>query len=250
MNRCTSFSTRRHLWATCLVLLSLAVSPVALAQRGGYVPPRTGSPPDARTIAGTRGGECNEATNTTLTALAPYGHVGQTALTHPTFAWYVPGSQPPPVEFRLYGYGADGYLQSQPLHEVTLDSSDGVMSYRLPSDQPGLAVGQSYYWQIAMLCDLAHPSEDLVAGTKIEVVAAGEQTSLWYDLLGQALQAANSDLTLSLLSELATIEETTGSELVETAVAPDATQPKVTERGQELIRQSQQLRQIVEVEQP
>lgn len=234
-----------------LVALSLTIAPSVLAQSGTYVPPRTGSPPDARTIAGTRSGECDQNLDTELTVLAPYSHTGQTMSTHPTFAWYVPDDRSLPVEFRLYAYGADGYLQPQPLYEVMLESSAGIMSYTLPADQTGLSAGQAYYWQVALLCDQAHPSEDLVAGTKIEVVASADAASLWYDLLGQTLtQSNNQELVLSLLSNLATIEQTASTQLSSTANTADANQQKaVEERSGELMRQSQQLLQIVEAEQ-
>ncbi|WAL62031.1 DUF928 domain-containing protein [Thermocoleostomius sinensis] len=231
--------------------LILGLAPAALAQSGTYVPPRTGSPPDARTIAGTRGGECAQNLDTELTVLAPYSHTGQTASTHPTFAWYVPDNQPLSVEFRLYAHGADGHLQPQPLYEVILESSQGIMSHTLPAEQTGLSIGQSYYWQVALLCDPAHPSEDLVVGTKIDVVASAEPGSLWYDLLGQALtQTENQEVVLNLLSDLATIEQMASTQVSESNDPSDVNQEeKQADQRRDFMRQSQQLLQIVEVEQ-
>jgi hypothetical protein len=249
--------SRRFIVGLVALSLSLAsglassLAQSALAQSGTYVPPRTGSPPDARTIAGTRGGECAQNLDTELTVLAPYSHTGQTASTHPTFAWYVPDDQPLSVEFRLYAYGADGHLQPQPLYETILDSSQGIMAHTLPAEQTGLTAGQSYYWQVALLCDPAHPSEDLVAGTKIDVVASADPASLWYDLLGQTLtQTENQETALELLSNLATIEQTTSAQLSESGDTSETSQEgKQADRSRDAMRQSQQLLQIVEVEQ-
>jgi len=233
--------------ATGLLILSLAIPLPAVSQTRTYVPPRTGSPPDARTIAGTRGVGCAEHSETTLTALAPYSHVGQTASTHPTFAWYAPEGQAA-VEFRLYAYGADGALQPQPLYEVMLENSPGITTFTLSNDEPGLAVGR-YYWQVALLCDLAHPSEDLVAGTEIEVVsAASDPANVWYDVFSQTLSSRGD--VLSLLLNLAAIESATSAELADTTEGTSGNQRKnFEERRQELLKQSDQLMQIVEVEQ-
>lgn len=230
-----------------LLIFSLAIPLSVVAQTRTYVPPRTGSPPDARTIAGTRGVGCAEHSETTLTALAPYSHIGQTASTHPTFAWYAPEGQAA-VEFRLYTYGADGALQPQPLYEVMLENSPGITTFTLSNDEPGLAVGR-YYWQVALLCDLAHPSEDLVAGTEIEVVAAASDlASLWYDMLSDTL--ASDGNVLNLLLNLAAIENAAGTELANTANSTNGNQRKnVEERRQELLKQSDQLLKIVEAEQ-
>jgi len=46
--------------------------------------------------------------------------------------------------------------------------------------KPGLAVGQKYLWQVAILCDPNYPS-DLVAKAEIEVVEMSPalKTALW-----------------------------------------------------------------------
>lgn len=238
----------RNKLAACLLIFSLTAPLPAVAQTRTYVPPRTGSPPDARTIAGTRGTGCAEHSDIALTALAPYSHVGQTTSTHPTFAWYAPGGQPA-VEFRLYAYGADGYLQPQPLYEVMLENSPGIATFTLSADHPGLTVGQRYYWQVALLCDPAHPSEDLVAGTEIEVVpTASDVASLWYDVLSTAL-ASDANL-LDLLSNLAAVENAASTELANTANSTNGNQKRqLEERSEELSQQSSQLMQIIESEQ-
>lgn len=227
--------------ASSLSLSLLVVSLPALSQ-STYVPRRTGPPPASRTMAGARNSSCVGDTATTLTALAPYGYVGETSRTQPTVAWYVPDAESIPVEFRIYAYGAEGQLQAPPLYEMTLDSQPGIMSFTLPQEQ-ALTVGQTYYWQVALLCDPAHPSEDLVVGTELEVIAPSSDTPTpWYDLLAEAIEPEPDSMAaplLTLIADLAAIEQNLSSATTTDAVL-----------SEELSRHSEQLMQIVEAEQP
>ena len=207
--------------------LLLAVTPPALA--GYQPPPGQRSPSGYTSTTGPRGG-CEETGGTSLTVLAPQHHVGQTASTHPTFAWFVPDSKPFPLEFTLYEFNSG--RGPKLVQKISLQSSPGIIKLSLPQNKPGLAIGQRYLWQVAILCNPNYPSSDLVAKAEIEVVkmspalksALSTKTTryeeivdiyakagLWYDALREALGPAEDGglrkVTSTLLEDLAKFEE-------------------------------------------
>lgn len=207
----------RQLATISIISLVLASSNIVFA---GYKPPRGQRSPTTRTTTtGSRGG-CETNGEASLKVLAPQKHVGQTASTHPTFAWFVPGSKPLPMEFRLYQYNAQGEPQLQ--RQFQMQSKYGIMTLALPKNQPGLEVGKRYLWQVAILCDSHQPANNLVAMAEIDVIKMPAQVrfvrnahaninmlaeaGLWYDALGEALKRGQKDAVLELMNNLATLE--------------------------------------------
>lgn len=198
-----------------------------------YRPPTNPSSPSDSGTTGTRGG-CTGKTETTLTALAPYKHIGQTVSAHPTFAWFVPDSKSFPMEFRLYKY--DGSGRRVLAQRIDLQSKPGIMTQSLPEDEPGLSVGQKYRWQVVIFCNPDEPSGDLVTEADIEVVEMSAQlktalsnttdplervnlyaeAGVWYNALSEALGTSESSSTreyvFSLLENLVRVEEPENSE--------------------------------------
>jgi hypothetical protein len=211
------------LWSLLLVLgLVMATGTPSLAQRR-YTPPGGGSAPTGNGIGGTRSGGCT-GTAAPFTALAPISHIGQTAATHPTIALYVPDSQPLPIDFRIYRYDNDR-LQPQPVYQTELTSTPGIMNVTLPQSEPALRVGERYFWQAALICDPSHGSEDLIVGTDMLIVSSGTpETERWYDLF----QTAPLSESLGLLQQLATLAQSSSNQVV--------------------LRQSEQLQQVIEAE--
>jgi hypothetical protein len=221
-----------------LLLIAVVTFPgITLAQRR-YVPRRAGTPPNARTIAGTRTGSCTGTAETAFTLLAPYSHVGQTSNPRPTLSWYVPDAEPIAVELRVYAYGMDGNLQTPQIYETTLQSTSGVMSHSLPID---LSVEQTYYWQVALLCNPDQQASDVIAGTEIRIVdPTVNEADRWYDLLDSTLPQLN------LLADLADIEQAAGQEWsAQAAAAAGSEKLELETRSIEVLQQSEQLRKIV-----
>lgn len=214
-----------RLLTSCVLSLSLAVTP-AVAE---YEPPADQRSPSGYTsTTGSRGG-CEASEGTPLTLLAPQRHIGQTASTHPTFAWFIPDSRPFAMEFTLYEYGSDS--RPKLAHKLELKSSPGIMKLSLPQNKPGLVRGQRYLWQVAILCDPNYPSSDLVAKAEIEVVEMPPslnrtlftkmadhemadlyaKAGLWYDALSEALGPAEDSrlrkVASTLLEDIAKLEE-------------------------------------------
>lgn len=207
--------------ASLILGCSLSMAPVALSE---YRPPKTPSAPKDTGSNATRGGSCESNPTTGLTALAPLSHVGRTSTQYPTFVWFVPDRTPRLLQFRLFT------STGQPLYKTQMQSQPGIMSFSLPQDQPGLTIGQSYQWQVVLVCDPQVSSRNVVATAEIQVVkpAASLQTQLvaapmpqqqsdlyaeaglWYDALATALKASetaqNQSAVLDLIGSLASSE--------------------------------------------
>ena len=206
--------------ASLLLSVALWIAPVALAK---YRPPKIPSAPKDTMSGASRGG-CESNASVGLSPLVPFSHVGQTSTQHPTFTWFVPDRTPHPLQFRLFT------RTGQPLYRTEIQSQSGIMSVALPLDQPELTTGQSYRWQVVLVCDPNVPSRNVVVAAEIEVVkpAASLQTQLaaaptpqqqsdlyaeaglWYDALAAALKASgtaqNQSVVLDLLDSLASSE--------------------------------------------
>ncbi|NJK73729.1 MAG: DUF928 domain-containing protein [Microcoleus sp. SU_5_6] len=149
--------------ASLILSVSLSLTPVALAK---YTPPKNPSAPKETGTNTTRGGSCEANSAAALTALVPYSHVGQTISGHPTFTWFVPDRTSRPLQFRLFS------RSGQALYRTEMQSQPGIMSVALPANLPQLSVGQSYQWQVVLVCDRNVPSRNVVATAEIQVVEA------------------------------------------------------------------------------
>ena len=227
------YSPRSYSWlTTCFVCLFITIAPTATAE---YKKPKTTSAPDSSTTTSTatRGG-CINSTDSklSLTAIAPYSHVGQTTSTHPTFSWFIPDSEYFPLEFHLEEYTAQ---RPKTVYKQKLVSKPGMMSLSLPQSSSGLTIGKKYRWKVVMRCTRY---KAVVTMAEIEVVAptsklktAFEQTSgigrivdlysstgLWYDALEMTLSAADVhriELQNQLIQELASSETKSNSNRVQ-----------------------------------
>jgi hypothetical protein len=217
----------------CLLYLSLGVANTALAEYKKPPETRNDAPRgESTTITGIRGkGSCSEQATTKLTALAPYSHLGQSANSHPTFAWHIPDTEAYPVLFKLYEYDATQRNgKGKTIAKKTLSSTPGIMSYTLPSDSPGLSVGKKYIWQVILVCNPNSPSQSLVVGTEINIVNQPAEikaqlnntknniakadiyaeAGLWYDALAKVVVTPQDPqakaFTTKLIEQLAAIE--------------------------------------------
>ncbi|MFB2894664.1 DUF928 domain-containing protein, partial [Aerosakkonemataceae cyanobacterium BLCC-F50] len=156
-----------RLLSASILTLFLSIVSAAFAK---YNPPPDQRPPRGNSIGGGSrgGGGCSGTSKTTLTALAPQQHIGQTVSTRPTFAWFVPDSQSYKIEFTLYEYTSGNGPKR--IEKIQLNSSPGIMKLSLPETIPDLTVGKTYLWQVAVLCNVNYPSNDLVTRAEIEVV--------------------------------------------------------------------------------
>ena len=207
--------------ASLMLSVSFWVAPIALAT---YTPPEKPSKPKDTGTNTTRGGSCEANSSGSLTALVPFSHVGETISGHPTFTWFVPDRTPRPLQLRLFT------RTGQLLYKTQMQSQQGIMSVALPPNLPQLTIGQSYQWQVVLVCDPDDPPSNVVAVAEIQVVApaaslqtrlAAAQTpqqridlyaesGLWYDAIAEARKASetsqNQEAVLELLDALVSSE--------------------------------------------
>jgi Domain of Unknown Function (DUF928) len=207
--------------ASLILSISLSIAPGAIAK---YRPPKKPSAPKVTGTNTTRGGSCEANSSARLTALVPFSHVGETISGHPTFTWFVPNRSPRPLQFRLFT------RTRQVLYKTEMQSQPGIMSVALPPNLPQLSIGQSYQWEVVLVCDRNVPSRNVVAAAEIQVVqpvaslqtqlAAAQtpqqridlygESGLWYDAIAEARKASetsqNQMPVLELLDALASSE--------------------------------------------
>jgi len=216
---------RRTIYSAVITSLILSVSfwiaPVALAK---YTPPENPSKPKETGTNTTRDRTCEANSSARLTALVPFSHVGETISGHPTFTWFVPDRTSRPLQFRLFT------RTGQLLYKTDMESQPGIMSVALPPNLPQLSIGQSYQWQVVLVCDRNIPSMNVVATAEIQVVQPAEalqtqlaaaqtpeqridlyaEAGLWYDAIAEARKASetsqNQTPVLELLDSLANSE--------------------------------------------
>ncbi|NEN94359.1 MAG: DUF928 domain-containing protein [Moorea sp. SIO3I7] len=208
-----------------VVSLFLGMTTVALAD---YQPPPEPSHPEQPTIiSGTRGG-CSKNGQANLTTLAPQEHIGKTVSTHPTFAWFVPDAEALPMKFQLYQDDVNEH--PQPIQNIELQTTPGIMTHSLSEDELGLSVGQKYLWQVVIICEPNHPSSAIIAQAYIDIVQESPDLKIalaaatnpvdradiyadrgfWYNAFGEVVGSADDarhrELKLNLLTDLAKIE--------------------------------------------
>lgn len=212
-----------------LLILSMVMTPIALAQRGA---PDDDAPRGNTTSTGTRGtgtrGGCENSNQGELTVLAPTKE-GKTASARPTFAWFVPDTKP--LEMTILLYELNGNNDIKLIETFNSISSPGISKVIYSQDKPALIVGKKYYWKVAIFCNPTRRSSAITAQANFQVVEMPPalksalsttkepaqiaqlyaQYNLWYDAFGEALRYEQDSrlkqVTANLLNELAKVEE-------------------------------------------
>lgn len=134
-------------------------------------PPGTDTPGNLQG-GGTRGGCKGEAQPIPLVP----GSGGRTIAEHPTVFWYMPSTSASSLEFVLQDANNNVVYSTQ--YELAKStggnaSAAGLMSLTIPASASvaPLKVGQTYRWQLALICNALDRSQDIVVEGKIERVA-------------------------------------------------------------------------------
>ncbi|BAC09270.1 DUF928 domain-containing protein [Thermosynechococcus vestitus] len=140
-------------WSLAVLILNAGLS------WAGFTPPSNLSRPGNREGAATRGA-CKvqtAANEPDLTTLVPASNIGLTAMSRPTFYWYLPANNYQALEFALFQSLADGgevqiYKQQFPMaHRPRLDS------ITLTGEVPPLQEGVDYRWTVSLICNPNDP---------------------------------------------------------------------------------------------
>ncbi|WP_045867401.1 MULTISPECIES: DUF928 domain-containing protein [unclassified Tolypothrix] len=149
------------LFLLCFFFLTSIV--FANTTKGPTYPTRPQNP----TIGNGNRGGCNADTTATLTVLNSI--YGKTVSTQPVFSWFVPDTQPYPMELYLYEYSEKG-KGKEIFEQIPLQSKSGIMNYLFPKEKGSLSIGKKYIWQIAFLCDNKNPIKNVIAEAVFEVI--------------------------------------------------------------------------------
>jgi Domain of Unknown Function (DUF928) len=183
---------------------------ILVAQTYNPPPPSSGSPAP-RGSGGPRG-VCTGQSSSSLLAIAPQAHVGQTSSTRPTVAWYVPDVEPYDLVFQLFQGSSE-----DPLYDISMTSRKGFMTWSVPASAPALVVGETYRWRVILICDRNRPSLSARDGAVFTVVAPPTTTAaansvdyarqmaaagVWYDALAVIVTTPTTAALRSLRSEL------------------------------------------------
>lgn len=238
----------------------------AFGTASAYIPPKDSEQPSgSASTTGIRSCGIGDS-ELTLLALAPREHIGKTALSHPTFVWYVPESKEFDTTFKLYRTEDEvesGNVQRTftKVLETSLTSNSGFMTFTLPLEEEGLTPGGHYLWQVSMQCDaddraaLVVAEADLLVDSELEGVSLNSQMEvpleaidryagwgLWYDALGLAsLDTEDDSLQMaraSLLEQLSAIElfpDPSSEELYRESAAEFSHQLRLVANRQKLV---------------
>ncbi len=189
------------------ILASGAWTQVVFAQ---YTPPPNTGIPGRRVGGGVRGG-CSVTSPQTLTAVVPENAYGQTLDEYPTFWFYLPEMEAEAAEFMLLDESGESVYEIE--FEVTGES--GIIQVEIPahSGVPPLAVGESYEWSLAMVCDRLDRSGDLFVVGSVERVApdANLEQALAASPMDQSTVYAQAGLWYEAIEAL--VEQRQGSTL-------------------------------------
>lgn len=158
------------------------------------------SQPDNRTSGGTRGDDQCVPVGQTLIALVPPSGVGETAADYPTVFWYMPQTSASEIEFVLQDANQkDIYSAKYTLAKSangSLTGAPGIMSLTVPAfaNLPPLKAGEEYKWALALICDAADRSTDIVVEGGIKRVKADST-------LASRVQRATPNERLELYAE-------------------------------------------------
>jgi hypothetical protein len=98
-------------------------------------------------------------------ALSPDTNLGLTTAAYPRFFWALPSTNAPLVEFTLYDVDAKQANRNL-IYKTTfsITGEAGIASLSLPTDVnlPPLKLGQDYRWSVALICNPADRSQDII----------------------------------------------------------------------------------------
>ncbi len=173
-------------------------------------------PPTDEEVEDSRGGasrptamKCmqDEAYSFPLTALIPESGLGLTTAPNPTLLVYVPPTTTTQAHLTLRDADDNGLYQSR----VQIPQTGGILSIPLPADSPELAVGNTYHWSLALLCQPTQTDIPIVRGQVRRIELSDDDAAALAaqpSLLLQALVYGQSGIWHDMLVNLAMLRQT------------------------------------------
>ena len=169
-------------------------------------------PPTDEKVTDSRGGasrptdvKCihDETYDAPLTALVPQSGVGLTVASHPTLLAYVPPTQATQAHLTLRDDAGQGLYQQV----LPMPKTGGILQIALPPESPELAVGQTYHWSLALLCEPTQTDIPITGGQIRRVERSADMVN-GSSLLSQAAAYGQRGVWHDMLASLATLRQT------------------------------------------
>lgn len=125
--------------------------------------PRTTTGGASRGVCSLASGETAENKKPAI-ALIPNTDAELTTQAHPMIFLYVPDAAIASAELSLWDQNQKGLYQTN----ISLSGRSGIVGIKLPDAAPSLEVGNRYKWSLALICDRAQRSRDVVVEGWIE----------------------------------------------------------------------------------
>lgn len=119
--------------------------------------PRTTTGGASRGICSIPSAETSENQKPAI-ALIPHTDTELTTQAHPTIFLYIPDATNMSAELSLWDENQKGLYQTT----ISLSGKSGIVGIQLPDAAPSLEVGKRYKWSLALICDRAQRSRDVV----------------------------------------------------------------------------------------
>jgi Domain of Unknown Function (DUF928) len=160
-------------------LVPLCVFVLLLIPIATLAAPKYRQPQSIQTDAGNRSGSlqgCAQDLALPLTLLVPT-HIAQTVSARPALFWYL--ASPKDIRIRFYELSDRGVPQELWQQTVQVEQA-GIAQLPYPAAQPELAIGKTYAWSAALVCDDDNPAIAPIGPVKFQRVESSQwlQTEL------------------------------------------------------------------------
>lgn len=170
-------------------------------------------PPTDEKVNNSRGGasrptevKCiqDDAYGIPLTALIPESGVGLTVAPRPTLLAYVPPTTATQAHLTLRDEAQNGLYQSA----IEIPQTGGILRITLPANSPALAVGETYSWSLALLCQPTQTDLPITRGQIRRVDQSTDMEALAQQpLYSQAVIYGQAGVWHDMLSTLARLRQ-------------------------------------------
>lgn len=140
-----------------------------------------------------------------LTAVVPKSGVGLTVAPRPTLLAYVPPTTATQAHLTLRDEAQNGLYQSS----IEIPQDGGILRITLPADSPELAVGKTYSWSLALLCQPTQTDLPITSGQIRRVEQPTDMVNVeQQSLYSQAIIYGQAGVWHDMLASMATLRQT------------------------------------------
>lgn len=211
---------KKNSWFNSIALALLLITPsAAIADITNpqitFKPPVDDTKPQKTALGGRRTTDkkCRQNTESNasqpgLTPLVPRNGKGSTTSAHPTFWIYLPETTASKIMLSVMEEKPNGAIKHHGQTSFPMPLQSGLISLKLPDEDPSLEVGKTYKWAVILVCGKNPHPNDPVIEARIERINTSipnqrenpikkaiwfGQQGIWYDFLESLVQAKQAN---------------------------------------------------------